>query len=235
MQKSQKSLNSQKNQGVRYGTYRWKKVLMKYTIRGAGAPLLVLHDVEPGSGQWEWQELIYLMSQYFTVYAPDLPGYGHSSQNEADYGNFLYVMLVKDFVEDVIKSPIYFVGAGRGAAYGAMACHFSPNYYEKLLLIAPHGADGKAYMPQMRDQFVKWLFEFPIIGTAAYCVMAVKDGFWKHKGGKGARMAASAWYSGYLNLNFSHKLRTIKAPFLIVQKGTQSEIARQCKSFFLGK
>jgi len=217
---------------MEYRTYRRKKILMNYTVSGQGAPLLIIHDLKPGSGQWEWQELVRVLARHFTVYAPDLPGYGHSSENEAEYGNFLYTMLIKDFVEDVVKASVYLVGVGRGAAYGAMACHFSPDYYKKLLLVTPHGADGKANMPQMRDMFIKWMFESPVMGAAAYNIMAIKDGFWAHRKGKGARMAASKWYSSFLNLNFDHKLRTIKAPFQIMGEGAQSKVAEQCISFF---
>ncbi|MBQ0000712.1 MAG: alpha/beta hydrolase, partial [Clostridiales bacterium] len=57
-------------------TYKWRYGNIYYTKTGIGSPILLLHDLTPGSSAEEWKSTIETLSETHTVYAIDLLGCG---------------------------------------------------------------------------------------------------------------------------------------------------------------
>ena len=82
--------------------YRWRLGNIYYTKTGTGKPLLLVHDLTHASSSCEWDSLIPLLKEYYTVYTIDLLGCGRSEKPNLTYTNFLYVQLLNDFVKSEI-------------------------------------------------------------------------------------------------------------------------------------
>lgn len=57
-------------------TFRYRTHLLHYTVSGSGPPLVLIHGLS-GSVRW-WQRNLPVLEREFTVYAPDLVGFGAS-------------------------------------------------------------------------------------------------------------------------------------------------------------
>ena len=75
--------------------YRWRLGNIYYTKTGTGKPLLLVHDLTHASSSCEWDSLIPLLKEHYTVYTIDLLGCGRSEKPNLTYTNFLYVQLLK--------------------------------------------------------------------------------------------------------------------------------------------
>ncbi|MBN1692368.1 MAG: alpha/beta fold hydrolase [Dehalococcoidales bacterium] len=69
-----------------------------YYTAGQGEPLVVIHG--GGGDARTWRRNIGVLAEKYTVYAPDLPGYGGSQPLDGKY----YVPELSDFVEKFTKS-----------------------------------------------------------------------------------------------------------------------------------
>ena len=58
--------------------YSWRLGNIFYTKTGTGKPILLVHDLNAISSNYEWNQLISLLSENYTVYAIDLLGCGRS-------------------------------------------------------------------------------------------------------------------------------------------------------------
>ena len=56
---------------------------------GSGKPLLLIHDLDPSSSAYEWNQLEQQLAKDFTVYSIDLPGCGRSDKSEHDLHQLL--------------------------------------------------------------------------------------------------------------------------------------------------
>ncbi len=67
--------------------YKWRLGKIHYTKTGQGSPLLLLHDLCPASSGCEWERILSSLSKKFTVYVPDLIGFGQSEKPDITYTN----------------------------------------------------------------------------------------------------------------------------------------------------
>ena len=77
---------------------------VRYLTGGQGNPLVVIHG--GGEGARAWANNLERFSRYYTVYAPDLPGFGHS-QPMIDYCDISkFVVFVEGFLDNLgLTSP----------------------------------------------------------------------------------------------------------------------------------
>jgi pimeloyl-ACP methyl ester carboxylesterase len=107
---------------------------------GAGAPLVLIHG---GHGSWlHWARNIEALAEQFTVWAPDLPGYGES--DEAGPGG------LADLLASTLSSLDALIGAEElidlaGFSFGALvAAHIAARRgrVRRLVLLGPGGHGG---------------------------------------------------------------------------------------------
>jgi len=217
-------------------SYSYRFGTVRYTKKGSGAPMLLLHSPNIGGSKSEWDTIIDTLSKNHTVYAPDLPGFGHSAQPEMPYSSYLYASFINDFVENVIGIPTVALASGKSADFLLCASSFKEGNFRKLVLISPTGFKN---MPQKCPcrLVAKRVMELPLYGTFLYN-MAWLDFMTfsfirryllrinpKHSPGfsdQTSKFALSALLSGNLNLDVRSMATKIGVPILIALGSTDN-------------
>lgn len=154
--------------------FNWRYGKVYYTVRGEGAPLLLIHGIDVGSSSYEYHELVNQLANNYTVYTIDLLGFGRSDKPKLTYTAYLYVQLINDFIKSVIKRPTNIVASSLSTSFVIMACNQNKSLYEKLLLINPPSINSLTRSPGKLSNLSRKLLESPIIGTSIYNTMASK-------------------------------------------------------------
>ena len=90
---------------------------------GSGKPVLLLHG---GSGSWlHWLRTVPALSSRYTVWVPDMPGFGDSDLPPEPYTLDHYTAVVKDGLAHVLPEPGRFhaVGFSLGASIAVRLAH----------------------------------------------------------------------------------------------------------------
>ena len=128
--------------GTRFGPF-----VMRWEESGdADAPLvLLLHGIYAGAHSYEWRKLVPLLSERFTVRAPDLLGTGKSDRPDLDYTREIVQAAVDALILDagpdvhVVASSLTGAYALRSVANGVPA--------RSLTLITPTGLGTRREQP----------------------------------------------------------------------------------------
>ena len=118
-------------------TFSWHGSEIHYTRRGMGDPLLLVHNLYPGASCEEFDHNIDSLSRRYTVYAIDLLGFGESSAPRMKYTAGRYVMLLADFIQQVIGAPVSVMAAGLSCAFATEVAVWRPSLISKLVFICP--------------------------------------------------------------------------------------------------
>lgn len=214
--------------------YEWKYGRIFYTKFGKGAPILLVHDLNPASSSIEWKRITKQLSQNHTVYSIDLLGCGRSDKPNLTYTNYLYVQLLTDFIKNVIHEKTDIAATGSSCSFSIMSCNMDPEYYNKIILINPEELSELAKIPGKRKNAVKFLMDSPMIGTFIYNILysnsKIRSQFFKtyfsknvfvpdmlvntyyesaHIGNSKGKYLQSSIQANYTNINIVHALKKI--------------------------
>ncbi|MBR5267612.1 MAG: alpha/beta fold hydrolase [Lachnospiraceae bacterium] len=156
-------------------TFKWRLGDIHYTKTGSGKPLLLIHDLDYASSSVEWENLITLLKEDYTVYAIDLLGCGRSEKPNLTYTNFLYVQLINDFIKFEIGRRTNVVATGTSASIVTMACAYKEELFDQIMFINPESFNSCAQIPGKRAKAYKFLLDTPLIGTLLYNIAASKN------------------------------------------------------------
>ena len=107
---------------------------VNYYTAGQGEPLMVLHG---GAGDARtWLNNIRALSGKYTVYAPDLPGYGGSQPLDGHYYIPELAEFVDDLSDDLGLDSFHLVGHSLGGGIALNYALKSPHRIKKLVLIS---------------------------------------------------------------------------------------------------
>lgn len=148
--------------------FQWRFGTIAYRKKGTGAPLMLIHDLTPGSSSYEFSHVEDILAQTNTVYSIDLLGYGHSDKPNMTYTNYLYVQLITDFIKKVIGKKTSIVATGLSAISAIMAVHNDAEFADKLILIHPQDLYEGNQIPSTQLKLLKLFIDFPIVGTFIY-------------------------------------------------------------------
>lgn len=155
--------------------YDWRYGKIHYKKTGEGAPILLLHTLESGSSMHEWDPLIDQISKTNTVYAIDLLGCGHSDKPACTYTNYLYVSLVADFINHVIKEPCKVVASGLSCTFTLLCNQLYPDLFSGMMFVQPPTMQDTKQYPTTAKKIKKFIYELPIIGTFLYNLAFLPD------------------------------------------------------------
>jgi len=105
-----------------------------YVTGGEGKPLLIIHGGANGAGAW--RKNLAELAKHYTVYVPDLPGFGRSQEIEGDFHIPELVKFVDDFARTLGLKTFYLVGHSLGGAIAVNYVLQFPNKITKLVLVS---------------------------------------------------------------------------------------------------
>ena len=107
---------------------------INYYFGGEGEPLIIIHG--GASSSEAWIENASELSKDYTVYLPDLPGFGQSKALVGDYHIPELVEFVDDFAHNVGIESFHLVGHSLGGSIAANYALRSPHKVKKLVLVS---------------------------------------------------------------------------------------------------
>lgn len=234
--------------------YNWRFGNIFYTKNGEGSPILLIHDINSCSSQYEWEALKSMLSTNHTVYAIDLLGCGQSSKPNIAYTSFLYVQLLNDFTNDVIKEKVDIITSGTSSSIAIMSSTNYKHIANKIILINPTDINKSSRSPSYLGKAINLFLNIPVFGTFAYNIMfrrkKIEDDFITkyisnpnnvqnnnvdifyenaHLGGSSSKYLTASILGGYLNTNLVHALNNFEKD-LYIFTNTSSEKRRKIAS-----
>lgn len=219
-----------------------------YVKKGVGPNLLLIHDTNIGSSSFGWRKNFEELSNNFTVYAIDLPGFGKSEKRPLTYTSDVYTYAIKSFVDEVIGVSCFCIASGNSSAYAMQIEYEDPETFKRIVAVSPTGVFHKSLHPDKIGKAKTMAFNIPIVGTFAYNLMSskpsidcyVKDKIYHNKDlassyvinhyensskqdGSLCKYAPAALIGGYLNQSISEALANLDIPLYIVW-GANSQI-----------
>lgn len=155
--------------------YKWRLGNIHYTKTGTGKPLLLIHDLNHASSGCEWDDLIPLLKENYTIYTIDLLGCGQSEKPNLTYTNFLYVQLLNDFVKSKIGRRTNVIASGASSSLVTMACGYNPDLFEKIMFINPESFSSCSQIPGKSAKLYRLILDMPILGTLLYHIASAKN------------------------------------------------------------
>ena len=147
-------------------TYHWKHGDVYYMKEGAGSPVILLHDLSPGSGSSQWKTSLGRFSQYNTVYAIDLPGCGRSARPAVEYSVYFYVSMLRCFIRDIVKEPVRIIAAPSCEDIAYALAALEPERISELNIIEGEGAVDR--MSPLQTKILSFFLTKPTIGKSLY-------------------------------------------------------------------
>lgn len=214
--------------------FNWRYGSIYYTKQGKGTPLLLVHDLNPSSSNYEWNKIAKHLAKHHTVYTLDLLGCGRSAKPNITYINFLFVQLITDFIKNIIGTATNVITTGESSSFTLMACHMESNLFDKIIVINPSDLNELCKTPNKKKNALKYLIDSPILGTSIYNLEYSKqnieftfcnDYFYNNKaisttaidyyyesahlGESNGKYLLSSIKSNYTNINITHALKKI--------------------------
>lgn len=229
--------------------FEWRFGEIKYTKRGTGSPLLLIHDLIVGSSGYEYRKIADDLSKDHELYVLDLLGYGLSDKPNMTYTNYLYVQLILDFIKNVIGEKTDVVASGDSSSIAIMACHNDPESIRNVILLNPQSLSRMNLSPNRQTRLMKFILDLPVLGTFIYNMMTTKESFRKnfreelfynrhsiseemiaayseasHYPDYNAKYSYTSYVGRYMNTGMIHALKEINHCIYIVYGKGQREI-----------
>ena len=134
-------------------------------MKGQGRPVILVHTINAAASAAEVRPLFESLSQYRTVYAIDLPGYGMSER-----ANRLYTpRLMTDAIHDLVRhiravhgnQAIDALAVSLSCEFLARAAAEQPAHFETISLVSPTGFTGLKLRqaPEGQTYGLNWLWK----------------------------------------------------------------------------
>lgn len=154
--------------------YNWKLGKIYYEKKGAGSPILLIHDFTPYASSYEWNNIISRLSKTHTVYTIDLLGCGRSDRPAIEYTSFMYVQLITDFINEIIGEKTDIITSGYSSSFAIMSTNYTCENIGKLLLINPGDIDVITRKPCIGCKLIKTIIQLPLVGTFLYNLFTLR-------------------------------------------------------------
>ncbi len=105
-----------------------------YFTGGQGDPLIVIHG--GSNGARAWMENMEELSERYTVYVPDLPGFGHSQPIDGDYYIPELAEFVDKFSHELGLKSFHLMGHSLGGGIALSYALKFPHKLKKLVLVS---------------------------------------------------------------------------------------------------
>lgn len=201
--------------------YKWRLGKIFYTHSGEGKPVLLVHGLEPDNSSADFKDMKKELEKTHEVYAIDLLGFGKSDAPWITYTNYIYVLLINDFIKDVIKNEPCDIVAAEGSCLSVLqARKMNAEFGGKIVLLSPY--KGKAFNYSANTALrLKEVFETPLLGTLLYNIFCIGAGFKNNAHGKYVFLSR---LSGHLTTDLSRNEKLIDDKCNIIDFGDEIEL-----------
>lgn len=229
--------------------YEWRFGKIRYTKRGTGTPILLLHDLTIGSSSYEYTKIAGALAANHEVYCLDFLGYGLSDKPDMTFTNYLYVQMITDFIKNVIGRKTDIIATGDSFPVAVMTCHNNNEMIRTLVGINPQSLYQLNQIPSKQTKILKFLMDTPIIGTFIYNMYTSKTAFTKlfqeqyfynpyhvnekdiasyveaaHMTDYHSKHAHASYVGRYLNANILHALKEINNSIYLIGGENKEDI-----------
>ena len=161
--------------------YTWRgRHDVHFERRGLGDPLLLVHNLYPGASREEFAHNVSELSHHYTIYAPDLLGFGDSAAPRLKYTADLYVDLLHDFIREVIgpshDAPPHAMSAGLSCAYLTEVAARDAGALGRLVFVCPRSEPTGLDAPRWAARIQRLVLTTPGMGTGFYETVAGRYG-----------------------------------------------------------
>jgi pimeloyl-ACP methyl ester carboxylesterase len=136
-----------------------------YRTEGSGEPVILIHGNGLSHGQWNYN--IGPISGSHKIYAPDMPGFGHSDKPDAEYGLSYYVDFLRSFMDSAGIPQASFIGHSFGGAIVAGFATRYPTYVNSLVLSDATGVSKAGTL--FNSGFLNILMNMMTVNRKIYC------------------------------------------------------------------
>lgn len=121
---------------------------VSYRVAGDGGPVvLLIHGIVGCAEQWD--QVVPLLAEHYTVVAPDLLGHGQSAKPRGDYSLGAYAASVRDLLVALGHRRATVVGHSLGGGVAMQFAYEYPPFAERLVLVSSGGL-GQEVHPLLR-------------------------------------------------------------------------------------
>jgi pimeloyl-ACP methyl ester carboxylesterase len=121
---------------------------VSYRTAGDGGPVvLLIHGIVGCAEQWD--QVVPLLAERYTVVAPDLLGHGQSAKPRGDYSLGAYAASVRDLLVALGHRRATVVGHSLGGGVAMQFAYEYPPFAERLVLVSSGGL-GREVHPMLR-------------------------------------------------------------------------------------
>jgi pimeloyl-ACP methyl ester carboxylesterase len=117
---------------------------VSYRTAGSGPPLLLLHGIANSSETWA--RVAPLLSERFTVIAPDLLGHGQSATPRGDYSLGAHASGARDVATALGHERVTVVGHSLGGGIAMQFAYQFPERTERLVLVSSGGLGREVHL-----------------------------------------------------------------------------------------
>jgi len=161
-------LITNKKENVQRLNYNWKYGKISYKKCGEGSPIILIHELDCGASNIEWDKLYEGLCENHCVYMIDLLGCGLSDKPYITYTNYLYVQLITDFINDIVQNNADIIASGNSSAIAAMSLLNQSDIINKIVMINPSTALLDNPNVIERKKIYEYVVGIPVIGTTVY-------------------------------------------------------------------
>lgn len=129
--------------------------VVHYIQLGKGPTLMMLHGFYLDSHMWDSN--MNELAKHFTVYVPDLWGFGYSSRLKEGYSHQLYVDQILDLMDALELEHASFMGQSMGGGTAMLLAIQNPALVDRLVLVDPAGLPTTI-------QLTSKMFQLPRVG-----------------------------------------------------------------------
>jgi pimeloyl-ACP methyl ester carboxylesterase len=185
-----------------------------YRTGGRGPVLVLVHGITNSSASWE--PVLGLLSQNFTVVAPDLLGHGDSAKPRGDYSLGANASLLRDLLLALGHEHATIAGHSLGGGIAMQYAYQFPERVERLVLVSSGGL-GRQVTPVLRAAAVPGAeFVLPLLASQPLVNAGAKVGGWLKQVGLGVGSDITAMAAGFASLQdiearqaFVHTARSV--------------------------
>lgn len=198
--------------------FNWKYGNISYKKYGSGKPLLLIHELNPGGSNLEWDKLYEGLGEEHTVYMIDLLGCGLSDKPYITYTNYLYVQLITDFIKEIVGESVDIISSGNSSAIAAMSFLNNKENVKKMIFISPDTAllDNPSVIESKK--IYECLMGIPVIGTTVYNYFFNKENTGKNTENKFIDAENKEYYENQIYINSHYNSSKSKYLFASMEK-----------------